>query len=212
MDIKLGIPPPLASCNQVFVDPVVLRRDCVSLRRWDPETDGSLEETSWAGAGKVGGTEHVEDEDERKATWACRGRVGGRMEGWERRRGSCWVVGGGRERESGGVWRGSGRWSGEQRSEAQERSLLFWLLSHCRRFCRSSARLARSARPPARLDAASRPRQRAAALLSAQTLLSLLLLTTILWFSSVFPPPLPPLPRLHLHSLQSGPGTQMWTT
>lgn len=65
--LKPGIPPPpppQASCNQVFVDPVVLRRDCVSLRRWDPETDGSLEETSWAGAKKVGGTEHVEDEDE----------------------------------------------------------------------------------------------------------------------------------------------------
>lgn len=50
---------------------------------------------------------------------------------------------------------------------------LFWLLSLCWRFWCSSARLTRSAGPPARLDAASRPRQRAAVLLlSAQTLLS----------------------------------------
>lgn len=41
---------------------------------------------------------------------------GGRIEGWKRRELLSWG-------QSGGVWNRSSRWSGEQRSEAQERSL-----------------------------------------------------------------------------------------
>lgn len=149
------------------------------------ETDGSLEETSWAGAREVGGTEHVEDEDERKASWACRGE--GWRDGREVEVAAGWWWGGG-EAESGGVWKGSGRWRGEQQSEAQERSL-------CSGCCLSAGgsgvrlhvlRVLTILRPvwtPLPVPAST--------LLffsSRLKLGSLLLLTTILWFSSVRPP------------------------
>lgn len=123
----------------------------------------------WAGATKVAGTEHVEDEDERKASWACRGREG---EGWRDGRGvevAAGWWGGERERRSVERKRQMERGAAERGAGTQP---LFWLLSLRRRFWGSSARFARSACPPARLDAASRPRQCAAAFLSAQTLLS----------------------------------------
>lgn len=93
-------------------------RSAFALRRWNPVRNGNLEETSSASAKKGGGTEHVEDEDERNVRWACRGREG---EGW--RDGREVEVAAGWGGESGGVWKRSGRWTGEQQSEAQERSL-----------------------------------------------------------------------------------------
>lgn len=111
--------------------------------------------------------------------------------------------------------RGIERRSVEQKQqmdwEAAERGAgtppLFWLLSLCRWFCCLSAHVTGSVCPPACLDGVS---ILGSALLfsSLLKLCSLLFLTTVLSFSSpcVLPPPMP---CLHLHSLQSGPGTQM---
>lgn len=139
--------------------------------------------------------------------WA---RWGREEEGWRYgREGSCWV---GAERRSveqkqqmdwGAAERGAGR------------QPLFWLLPLCRRFCCLSARLTRYVCPPARLHGVS---VLGSTLMfsSLLKLCSLLLITTILSFSSpCVPPPAeraqhPDADHLPSPSLPCLPTAQMW--